>query len=181
MPQNALAGEVLVLQGKSHCQHQQKRKIQHRHIFANVIAPVNLEESVPPNVSSPLVIFSVFVGLKETATRFCVMAPCANRLSAIDVRYSCQRQLFAAPVTVGTVAVLCTVPAVSPTGPTIAVLGRKKMPHGARRTNAKDAVHAVKALRPVDEVNKFHIINFTSNITMTYLRFSLIRRIDSDT
>lgn len=43
--------------------------------------PVNLEESVPPKVNSPLVDDSDVVGSKETARRFWVMVPWEKRLS----------------------------------------------------------------------------------------------------
>lgn len=46
-----------------------------------LMEPVNLDESVPPKVSSPLVISSELVGSNETETRFCVITPWANRLS----------------------------------------------------------------------------------------------------
>ena len=42
---------------------------------------MNLLESVPPNVTSPLVDSSDVVGSKETATKFCVITPCENKLS----------------------------------------------------------------------------------------------------
>ena len=48
---------------------------------AKVMDPVNLLESVPPNVNSPLVISSVFVGAKDTATKFWPIVPCLKRLS----------------------------------------------------------------------------------------------------
>lgn len=43
--------------------------------------PVNLEESVPPKVNSPLVTDSEVVGSKETAIRFWEMVPWEKRLS----------------------------------------------------------------------------------------------------
>ena len=46
----------------------------------NVILPVNLELSVPPNVSSPLLLMVSLVGSKETATKFSAMVPWVNRL-----------------------------------------------------------------------------------------------------
>ncbi len=45
------------------------------------MAPVNLLESVPPKVSSPLVEVKLVVGSKETATKFEVIIPCENKLS----------------------------------------------------------------------------------------------------
>ena len=46
-----------------------------------LIDPVNLLESVPPNVNSPLVSDSDDVGAKETETKLDGMVPCANKLS----------------------------------------------------------------------------------------------------
>ena len=43
--------------------------------------PVNLVESVPPNVSSPFVFPTLFVGSNEIATRSCWMIACWKRLS----------------------------------------------------------------------------------------------------
>ena len=43
--------------------------------------PVNLLESVPPNVSSPLVTVSWVVGWKETATEAVEIRPCFAKLS----------------------------------------------------------------------------------------------------
>jgi len=82
MPQNSLAGEVLV-------------------IDVNVMLPLNLEESVPPKVSSPLVTSSTVVGSKETATKLSGMVPCENKF----------------PVTVATVVVPETVSSVKSSGP----------------------------------------------------------------
>lgn len=42
---------------------------------------MNLDESVPPNVSSPLLEVAELVGSKETATRLEVMTPLEKRLS----------------------------------------------------------------------------------------------------
>lgn len=66
----------------------------------NVMSPVNLLESVPPNVSSPLVLESEVVGWKDIPITSVGMEPCANRLS----------------VMVGTVSA-SVVPSVRSTGP----------------------------------------------------------------
>ncbi len=47
----------------------------------NVSVPVNLVESVPPNVNSPFLTDDVVVGSKDTATRSDVMVPWLKRLS----------------------------------------------------------------------------------------------------
>ena len=39
--------------------------------YVKLIDPVNLLESVPPNVTSPLVDSKVVVGSNDTATKFC--------------------------------------------------------------------------------------------------------------
>ena len=49
--------------------------------YTKLMAPVNLLESVPPNVSSPLTISGVSVGSNETETRSSEMIPCEKRLS----------------------------------------------------------------------------------------------------
>ena len=76
MPQNSLAGDVVVMGVKE-------------------TDPVNLDESVPPKVSSPFWSEVEFVGAKNMPTTSWVMVPWDNRLSG----------------TVGTVSVLSTVPA----------------------------------------------------------------------
>ena len=50
---------------------------------AKVIAPVNLELSVPPKVSSPLLATSEVVGSKETPISSAVITPWLKRLSVI--------------------------------------------------------------------------------------------------
>ena len=45
-----------------------------------LIDPVNLLESVPPKVSSPLVSDKEDVGAKDTETKLDGMAPCVKRL-----------------------------------------------------------------------------------------------------
>jgi len=62
MPQNKLEGDVVVM-------------------GENVIAPVNLLESVPPKVSSPFVTDADVVGSNETPISSDVIVPCENRLS----------------------------------------------------------------------------------------------------
>ena len=47
----------------------------------NVMLPVNLELSVPPNVNSPLTDSKEVVGSKETATKCSGMVPAEKRLS----------------------------------------------------------------------------------------------------
>lgn len=49
--------------------------------YTNVMSPVNLLSSIPPNVISPLVVSSSVVGSKEIPTRFESMRPCAKALS----------------------------------------------------------------------------------------------------
>ena len=66
-----------------------------------VMEPVNLEESVPPKVSSPFSTEEVVVGSKETATESTGMVPCEYRLS----------------VNVGTDETPETVPSVRSVGP----------------------------------------------------------------
>ena len=46
-----------------------------------VIEPVNLEESVPPNVSSPFCSEAVVVGSKDTETMLAGIVPWLKRLS----------------------------------------------------------------------------------------------------
>ena len=53
--------------------------------YTKLMAPVNLLESVPPNVSSPLTISGVSVGSNETETRSSEMIPCEKRLSVTEV------------------------------------------------------------------------------------------------
>ena len=43
--------------------------LQWEQAYANEMDPVNLDESVPPNVSSPLVELSEVVGSNDTATK----------------------------------------------------------------------------------------------------------------
>ena len=69
-------------------QHRRRRRGTH----AKEIEPVNLEESVPPKVSSPLVTLSELVGAKDTATKFEVMMRCEKRLS-VTVRSRGELQL----------------------------------------------------------------------------------------
>jgi len=71
--------------------------------YTQVIAPVNLVESVPPNVNSPFLTDVVVVGSKDTATSSDVMVPWLKSLS----------------VTVGMEELLCgdKVPTVKSTGP----------------------------------------------------------------
>ncbi len=47
----------------------------------NVSLPVNLVESVPPNVNLPFLSDVVFVGSKDTATRLDTIVPLLKRLS----------------------------------------------------------------------------------------------------
>ena len=49
--------------------------------YAKLMEPVNLEESVPPKVSSPLTVPGTDVGSNEMATRSCSVTACANKLS----------------------------------------------------------------------------------------------------
>ena len=51
---------------------------------AKLMEPWNFDESVPPNVNSPLTESSDVVGSKETATRFCEITPCENKLSVTE-------------------------------------------------------------------------------------------------
>ena len=76
--QNSDAGDVLVIglhtrsatvNDDASCTH------------AKLIFPVNFLESVPPKVSSPLVIDSEVVGSNDTATRCCGIFFCEERLS----------------------------------------------------------------------------------------------------
>lgn len=72
--QNSDAGEVeviLLVYDISVLINQDRR----RKTNTKVIEPVNLLESVPPKVSSPLLDASEVVGWKDTATRFCDMLP----------------------------------------------------------------------------------------------------------
>ena len=50
--------------------------------------PVNLLESVPPKVSSPLVTVSSVVGSKETPTTALEMRPCFNKLSVTATEHN---------------------------------------------------------------------------------------------
>ena len=49
--------------------------------YTQVIAPVNLVESVPPNVNSPFLVDVVVVGAKDMPISSDVMVPWLNRLS----------------------------------------------------------------------------------------------------
>ena len=49
------------------------------------MGPMNLVESVPPNISSPFVSKFESVGLKNTAISFCGIVPCSKRLSVTVV------------------------------------------------------------------------------------------------
>ena len=73
------------------------------HTYAYAIDPVNLVESVSPNVSSPFLTNLAVVGSKDTETRLGGIAPLLKRLS----------------VTVGTLAFVagCRAPMVRLTGP----------------------------------------------------------------
>ena len=84
----------------------------------NVIGPVNLVESVPPNVNSPFLTDVAVVGSKDTPTRLDVIVFWLKRLS----------------VTVGMGAVVSgdKVPTVKSTGP---ILGNKGVKRGSKATS----------------------------------------------
>lgn len=79
IPQNSFAGDVFV-SGLRICE-KMRRLRTNSDTYAKVIAPVNLEESVPPNVSSPLVSAADVVGAKETLTSWAGMVPWLNNWS----------------------------------------------------------------------------------------------------
>lgn len=75
MPQNSLAGDVVVSGLEKELLIQPFIPGAKLWTYANVIEPVNLDESVPPNVNSPFTEERLVVGSKDTDTSRAEIVP----------------------------------------------------------------------------------------------------------